>query len=177
MPFMPKPKPSPKTKGKPKKQKTNRQKLIAEISDLCRKLTIWRDGCTCVLSGVDGGRCNDVSQWGHVIPQGASGFLKHSLSNSFRQCGSHNKLHVTNQIVYLNWYTRTFGKRAFDLLTEASKVTYHKFYINDLWEMRDNLNLLWDNRTTLTGANMTELVYAGYYGDIIREAWVKDGKI
>ena len=171
------PKPTKKDRPKKKKVKTNRQKLILEISDLCRKITTWRDGCTCVLCEVDGGRCNDVSQWGHVIPQGASGYLKHNLSNSFRQCGSHNTIHKTNQAIYLNWYEHKFGKRAFDMLTEASKKTYHKFTTPDLWEMRDEMKRLIDSEHLMLGTDIAGLVFEGYYGSIIREAWIKEGRI
>ena len=171
------PKPTKADRPKKKKVKTNRQKLILEISDLCRKLTTWRDGCICVLCEVDGGRCNDVSQWGHVIPQGASGYLKHNLSNSFRQCGSHNIIHKTNQAIYLNWYRRKFGNLAFEMLTEASKKTCHKFTTPDLWEMRDELKDLVGKTYLMAGAGIADLVYQGYYGSIIREAWIKEGRI
>ena len=174
---MEKPKPTKKDRPRKKKVKTNRQKLILEISDLCRKLTTWRDGCICVLCEVDGGRCNDVSQWGHVIPQGASGYLKHNLSNSFRQCGSHNKIHTNNQAIYLNWYRRKFGNLAFEMLTEASKKTYHKFTVPDLWQMRDELKKLVDNTYLMAGTDIAGLVFEGYYGSIIREAWIKEGRI
>ena len=175
----PKPKPAPKVKAtRPRKQKTNRQKLINQLSDLCRQITTWRDGCTCVLSSVDGGRCNEVSQWGHVIPQGGSGYLRHSLSNSFRQCGSHNKIHdKINPLIYLNWYRKKFGNRAFDMLEQASMITYHRFTIPDLWEMRDNLQDLYEKRFEMNGATLEQLVEAGYYGEIIAEAWRKDGRI
>lgn len=171
------PKPTKADRPKKKKVKTNRQKLILEISDLCRKLTTWRDGCICVLCEVDGGRCNDVSQWGHVIPQGASGYLKHNLSNSFRQCGSHNKIHTNNQAIYLNWYRRKFGNLAFEMLTEASKKTYHKFTVPDLWQTRDELKYLLDNIYLIEGTDISGLVFEGYYGSIIREAWIKEGRI
>jgi len=171
------PKPTKADRPKKRKVKTNRQKLILEISNLCREITIWRDGCTCVLSGVDGGRCNDVSQWGHVIPQGASGYLKHNLSNSFRQCGSHNKLHTNNQLIYLNWYRHKFGNLAFDMLTEASKKTYHKFIVPDLWTMRDELKRLIESEYLMNGTDLAGLVFEGYYGSIIREAWIKEGRI
>ena len=126
---------------------------------------------------MDGVRCNDVSQWGHVIPQGASGYLKHNLSNSFRQCGSHNKIHTNNQAIYLNWYRRKFGNLAFEMLTEASKKTYHKFTTPDLWEMRDELKKLVGKTYLMAGAGIADLVYQGYYGSIIREAWIKEGRI
>ncbi len=173
----PKPKPAPRVKGRKRKAKTNRQKIVIEISNLCRAITTWRDGCICVLSGVDGARCNEVSQWGHVVAQGGSGYLKHNLSNSFRQCGSHNKIHNDNPLIYTNWYRRTFGNRASDMLEEASKKTYHKFAVPELREMRDMLYELYDNRFAMNGATLEELVAAGYYGDIIREAWLKDGRI
>lgn len=173
-----KPKPAQKVKVKRKKQKTNRQKLLNELSNLCREITIWRDGCTCVLSNVDGGRCNSVSQWGHVIPQGGSGYLRHSLSNSFRQCASHNLIHdKINPLIYLNWYRRKFGNKALDMLETESLKPHHKITIPELWQMRDNLRHLLDMRHAINGATIEQLVEAGYYGDIIREAWVKEGRI
>ena len=175
----PKPKPERKPKGKPRKQKTNRQKLILQISDLCRQITIFRDACTCVLSSVDGVRCNDVSQWGHVIPQGASGFLKHSLSNSFRQCGSHNTIHKYNQSIYLEWYRERFGNTAIKMLRDASLVTYHKFTIQDLIDRRDEYKRMLEDlqRRAVFGETIEDLVIKGYYGEIIQEAWIKDGRI
>ena len=185
-PITPKPKPAPlpkkgkkpiKASGKTRKQKTNRQKLVSQISNLCRKITKWRDGCICVLSEVDGSRCNEVSQWGHVVAQGASGFLKHSLSNSFRQCGSHNTIHNHNSLIYNNWYRHKFGNRAIDMLEKASYITYYKFTIPELWEMRDNLQSLYEKRFEMNGATLEKLIEAGYYGEIIQEAWRKDGRI
>lgn len=177
-PMKPKPKPTKAEKPKARKKKTNRQKLIIELSNLMRELTTWRDGCICVLSEVDGGRCSEVSQWGHVIPQGGSGYLKHSLSNSFRQCSSHNKIHdKINPLLYINWYRHKFGSLATDMLDEASKKTYHIFSIQDLIDMRDNLKQLIENRYSMNGASLAELVDAGYYGEIIREAWIKEAKI
>lgn len=183
MPAKPKPAPREKKKPKPirstqkgKPKKTNRQKLVIEISNLCREITKWRDGCVCVLSGVDG-RCNNVSQWGHVVAQGGSGYLRHNLSNSFRQCGSHNTIHNYNATIYLNWYRHKFGNKALDMLESASMVTYHKFSMADLEEMRTNLQNLYALRHEMNGATLPQLVNAGFYGDIIKEAWIKDGKI
>ena len=171
------PKPSKQAKGKRKSKKTPRQLLILELSDLCRKITIWRDGCNCVLSDTDGARCNDVSQWGHVIPQGASGYLKHNLSNSFRQCGSHNTIHKYSQIVYLDWFRQTFGNRAFEMLKEASLKTYHQFSILDLRELRDSYKELLQNTAVMSLSSFEDKVEAGYYGNIIRDAWIKDARI
>lgn len=177
MAIISKPKPVKQAKEKKPRQRTNRQKLVAEISNLCREITKWRDGCICVLSETDGARCNQVSQWGHVVAQGSSGYLKHSLSNSFRQCGSHNKIHNGNPLIYCNWYRDKFGTLAMDMLETASKRTYHKFSIPDLWYMRDNLKALLHNTNSMVGATLPEMIDAGYYGEIIREAWIKDGRI
>lgn len=173
-----KPKPERKAKEKPRKTKTSRQKLILQLSDLCRQITIYRDACTCVLSKVDGVRCNDVSQWGHVIPQGESGFLKHSLSNSFRQCGSHNTIHKYNQIIYLEWYRETFGNTAIKMLKDASQVTYHKFTIQDLIDRREEYKrMLEDLKRRIGFETMESMIVKGYYGEVIQKAWIKDGKI
>lgn len=172
----PAPKPTKQKKAK-RKLKNPRKALLKEIDKMCRQLTIWRDGCVCVLSDVDGGRCDRVSQWGHVIPQGASGYLKHNLSNSFRQCATHNLLHRSNQAIYLNWYRHKFGSKAFDALTEESKKTYHKFTMADLEEIRDNLHELIGNTYMMGGATLEQLVDAGYYGSVIRSTWVAEGRI
>lgn len=172
-----KPKPTKQAKIKKPKQKTNRQKLILELTRLCQQITKWRDGCICVLADVDGARCNNVSQWGHVVAQGGSGYLKHSLSNSFRQCASHNIIHNDNPLIYTNWYRETFGQKAIKMLEDASLITYHKFSIPDLWEMRDNLERLIRNTVNMQGATRAELIAAGYYGEIIKKAWIMEGRI
>jgi len=80
-------------------------------------------------------------------------------------------------LIYHNWYRHKFGSRALDLLEDASKKTYHKFTIPDLWEMKDNLKTLLDKSRQMSGATLAELIDAGFYGSIIREAWIKEGRI
>lgn len=63
------------------------------------------------------------------------------------------------------------------MLEKASLVTFHKFTIPELWEMRDNLQALYERRFQMNGATLEQLVEAGYYGEIIQEAWRKDGRI
>jgi len=63
------------------------------------------------------------------------------------------------------------------MLTEASKKTYHKFTTPDLWEMRDEMKRLIDSEHLMLGTDIAGLVFEGYYGSIIREAWIKEGRI
>ena len=103
-----------------RKNKTERQMYKEALDSLCQLITIWRDGCTCVLSEVDGSKCSHVSNWGHVIPQGGSAFLVYELSNSFRQCASHNKIHDdVNPLIYTEWYSAKWGRRALAMLNKA----------------------------------------------------------
>ena len=63
------------------------------------------------------------------------------------------------------------------MLTEASKKTYHKFIVPDLWTMRDELKRLIESEYLMNGTDLAGLVFEGYYGSIIREAWIKEGRI
>ncbi len=161
------------------KGKTDKQMYEAACDSLCRLLVEWRDGCTCVLSSVDGAVCSSVPNWGHVIPQGGSAFLVYELSNSFRQCSSHNQIHdKVNPLLYTGWYRDTWGKTAFEMLKTAQienrghglnevDLCNKLFYLNDLYEMR----------YAFGSASIEDKVQVGFYGDIIREAWIKEGRI
>ena len=62
------------------------------------------------------------------------------------------------------------------MLIEASRKTYHQFSITDLREMRDTYKELLENVHVMSLASFEDKVEAGFYGNIIREAWVKDGR-
>ena len=155
-----------------RKNKTDKQMYEAALDFICREITKWRDGVVCVIND---GYCNDESHWGHVIPQGRSAYLVYELSNSFRQCAKHNELHRGVQYPYLNWYERKWGKLSLIMLEKERQERKGgrnagelrdtlRFYV-DMWKMR---NLA---RTT------EEKVSMGYYGGIIKEAWIKEGRI
>ncbi len=146
---------------------------------LCKMVIEWRDGVTCVLADVDGSACSIIPNWGHVIPQGGSAFLVYELSNSFRQCSAHNLIHdKVNPEIYLGWYGQKWGKLARTMLKD-SQIEHRNqgFGVSDLKDKLGDLNVLYDLRFSFSGSSIEQLVEAGYYGEIIQGAWVKEGKI
>ena len=161
------------------KNKTDKQMYEAACDLICRLLVEWRDGLTCVLVNVDGKVCSPVPNWGHVIPQNGSASLVYELSNSFRQCSSHNMIHdKANPEIYLEWYRSTWGALALRMLKQ-SQIDNRGLHLNDgqLREKLNELNELYDMRWSFGTASLEEKVQAGFYGNIIREAWTKEGRI
>jgi hypothetical protein len=178
------PKPTRPKKGvkRPPKGKRNvltRKQVVVEIELIHHEIVHWRDGLQCVLRNVDGRHCGGGPQWGHVIPQGQSAFLKWNLSNVFDQCRDHNGIHTRDQSTYHDWYVQTFGANAFDKLTTAKLLNQngHKFYMDDLTEILYDLRELFNRRFEFTNATMEDLVSAGFYGPIIKAAWIEDGRL
>lgn len=158
-----------------KKNQTERQLVCMALDQLCRLITEWRDGLGCVLR--DEGNCSQGSQWGHVIPQGSSSYLIYELGNSFRQCPTHNLTHRFIQLPYFMWYQKTFGELSLSALKEEwQSHPSHKFGIMELYEKLKRLNELYSSRH-FVDLDIENLVSKGYYGDIIREAWIKSGRI
>lgn len=151
--------------------------FIKEALDrLVREIVGWRDGVTCVTPS---GQCSNVPNWGHVIPQGANQYLVYNLSNSFRQCSNHNLLHsLDNQIMY-DWFRHKWGNTAWRMLNEVK----HANRINpmsqqDYEDLRADLWELYSYRHQFSiTTKVEELVAHGFYGPIIKEAFIKDGKI
>lgn len=162
-----------------RKNKTERQMYKEALDSLCRLITIWRDGCTCVLADVDGSKCSQVSNWGHVIPQGGGAFLVYELSNSFRQCSSHNKIHDdVNPLIYTEWYSGKWGRRALAMLNQAQIDNRNIDYDTaDLRNMVITYSDLYDMRFSFSSSTIADKVEAGFYGSIIREAWINEGRI
>ncbi len=159
--------------------KTDKQMREMACDELCRRIVEWRDGCICVLSGIDGAKCSQVPNWGHVIPQGGSAYLVYELSNSFRQCSAHNIIHAQiNPLLYGKWYREKWGKTAYDMLEAAQRENTGK-HLNaeDLHNTLVELSDLYDLRWTFSVATLEDKVEAGFYGHIIREAWIKEGRI
>jgi len=163
--------------SKPYKTKTQIYKMA--LDRLCQLITEWRDGCKCVLEESDGVRCGNVSQWGHVIPQNSGSFLVYELSNSFRQCNSHNMIHdKRNPDIYFSWYAAKWGHKAKDMLNQAWKENIGVDWSDvDYWNKLIELSDLYEMRYSFGTATLEEKVEAGFYGSIIREAWIKDGRI
>jgi hypothetical protein len=150
--------------------------LVKEALDyLMRELVAWRDGVTCVTPT---GRCSNVPQWGHVIPQGANSYLVYNLSNSFRQCSNHNFEHSRDNQLYYDWYRQAWGHTAWRMLNEVKEA--NRINTLTLWSylnLRQELWDLYDSRYKYSVHNREVLVEAGFFGPIIKEAWVKDGRI
>ena len=145
------------------------------LDHVFRELTKWRDGVMCVIHG-DG--CGQRSEWGHVIPQGSCSYLVYSLSNSFRQSDTCNQVHRFVQAPYYDWYKAKFGQTAYKMLVAAWETSPNGGQsTQELIEALPVYVSMYLNRSSMTGATMEELVLAGCYGDIIREAWIKDGRI
>jgi hypothetical protein len=156
-----------------RKNKTDKQMYEAALDHICRIITEWRDGgVMCVIHDYN---CGRISQWGHVVPQGANAYLVYELSNSFRQSDTCNLLHRSVQYPYLNWYKRTFGSLAADMLDDARKEHKNGRNAQELFDLLIRYVEMYFNRHSYH--NMDEKVAAGYYGEIIKEAWVKEGRI
>lgn len=159
--------------------KTDKQMRELACDELCRRIVEWRDGVTCVLADIDGGKCSTIPNWGHVIPQNGSAYLVYNLSNSFRQCSAHNIIHAqVNPLLYPQWYGMKFGNRAKEMLSQA-QIDHRNEGLNEneLFSKLIDLSDLYDMRHSFGTATLEEKVEAGFYGDIIREAWIKEGRI
>ena len=155
--------------------KTERQMFSEALDYVCRELTKWRDGIRCVIHG---DACGRYSEWGHVIPQGSCSYLVYELSNSFRQSDTCNQIHRFVQAPYYDWYKAKFGQTAYKMLVEAWRnAPKGGQSTQELIELLPRLVDLYDRRYAMNGATIEQLVEARYYGDIIREAWVKEGRI
>ena len=146
---------------------------------ICRAFVEWRDGVICVLSDVDGAACSTIPNWSHVIPQGGSAVLVYEPSNWFRGCSAHNIIHdKVNPEIYLEWYRDTFGSLALRMLKQA-QIDNRGKHLNDsqLFDRLNELNEFYSMRYSFGSATKEEKVIAGYYGSIIREAWIKEGRI
>lgn len=164
--------------SKPYKSKIQIYKMALDW--LCKSMVEWRDGVTCVLAEVDGAACSTVPNWGHVIPQGGSAFLVYELSNSFRQCSAHNKIHdKVNPEIYLEWYRNRWGALALKMLKQAQIDNRGgtNWDETDYWNMLIEMSDLYSLRFSFGGASLEDKVEAGFYGNIIREAWIKEGRI
>lgn len=156
-------------------RKTERQMYEEALDYVCRELTKWRDGVRCVIHG---DACGQYSEWGHVIPQGSCSYLVYELSNSFRQSNTCNQTHRFVQAPYYDWYKAKFGQTAYKMLIDAWKTAPNGgLSTQSLIELLPQYVDLYDRRFAMNGSTLAELIEAGYYGDIIREAWIKDGRL
>ncbi len=156
-----------------RKNKTEKQMYEAALDHMCGLITTWRDEeVMCVIHDY---KCGRYGTWGHVIPQGANAWLVYELSNSARQSDTCNLLHRSVQDPYYRWYKDKFGTRAFDMLIEAWKTNKNGRNAHELFELLLEYVELWNYRHF--AVTMELKVSKGYYGSIIREAWIKEGRI
>jgi len=163
---------------KPRKtRKPPRKALMRKLDAICRQIVAWRNE-TCVEADMDGCHCGGVLQWGHVIPQGQSSWLKHDLSNSARQCAYHNLRHKYGDPIYFIWYAARFGTKSLIALREVSAAQAgKKRTIPELEEQLAALTRLYEERFSHGTDTLAELVEAGYYGEVVRDVWVKEGRV
>ena len=127
---------------------------------------------------IHGSGCGQISQWGHVIPQGQSAWLVYELSNSFRQSNSCNTIHARINAPYFDWYEETWGRLAFRMLKdEWKKYKGIDYSTAELRDMVISYFDLYDMRHSFSTSTKGEKIEAGYYGNIIKEAWIKEGRI
>lgn len=175
------PKPTRPPKGK-KRTKPRRKVLEMQIEAIVKMIVFWRDGGECVEKEIDGGRCGGKMNWGHFIPRSRSKFLKYDLA-TFVQCDSHNLIHDSRKTgggdpIFGLWFTKKFGVFALEKLSEVQRehTDGKNHTIPELEEMLAHYDELYQNRFYVSLDTMS-LVKAGYYGKIIREAWIKEGRI
>ena len=179
----PKPKPTKTTRTKRRKaSKPLRKVLEAQLEAIVKLIVFWRDGSQCVEGEIDGGRCGNVMQWGHFVPRSRSKFLKYDLA-TFVQCNNHNLIHDSRKTgggdpVFGLWFVKKFGVTALEMLhqTQRENSDGSNRTIPELEEMLAHYEKLYQNRFYVS-LDTHSLIAAGYYGDIIREAWVKEGRI
>lgn len=168
------------TSRKSGKVKSRRKILEQQLEAMVKQIIFWRDGQECVQHGLDGARCGNGLMWGHYVAQKQSHWLKYDLGNVFVQCGNHNLLDHNGDKSYSVWFANTFGQEAANA-TVMCGIEHRgiKRTIAELEEMLAHYDHLFENRfyADENGNLLNELVKAGYYGYIIKAAWIKDGKL
>ena len=163
----------------PRVKKTEKQLLEMAVEVLIKKIIWWLWGGECVLKEMDGANCWGVSTLGHVIARQYSAFLKWSLSNNAVQCQGHNGIHEHGDPIYFIWYEKEFGRKALEMLRETGKQKSKEKVELSVLELRDlltHLNELNDDTHAHGMDTRSELVAAGYFGNIIQEAWIKEAR-
>ncbi len=158
--------------------KTPRQRIEEALETMCKAIIHWRDADrVCVIADMDGGRCGGGPQWGHVLGRTTSAWLKYDLSNSFRQCETHNRIHPSDPI-YFDWWRAKFGSRAWRKLNDTMRQRQNQDRpLSEYEDILLELNDLYDARHAHGTDTLPELVAAGYYGPIIKSAWIEEGRI
>jgi len=163
----------------PRVKKTEKQLLEMAVEVLIKKIVWWLWGGECVLKEMDGVNCWGVPTLGHVIARQYSAFLKWNLSNNAVQCQGHNGIHEHGDPIYFIWYEKKFGRLALEMLRAIGKQKSKEKVELSVLELRDllaQLNELNDDTHAHGMDTLSELVDAGYLGDIIKDAWVKEAR-
>jgi len=176
MPAHPKPEKKPKRKGRKVSSAERRKILCKQLEGMVKAIIFWRDGQECVQK-LDSG-CGNGLMWGHYIAQGQSAWLRYDLGNVFVQCGNHNLRDYNGDKSYATWFNETFGTKA------AKYMDLQKFAhsggkqrtVQELEEMLTRYDALYQNRFYVE-FNIKELIREGYYGEIIKEAWLMKGRL
>lgn len=173
-----KPKPTKSDRPKnPKVSKPKRKVLEKQIEEMVKRIVFWRDGGQCVERDIDGGRCGGIMNWGHFIPRNKSKYLKYDLA-TFVQCGAHNMMHDSRKTgggdpIFGIWFTKTFGIEVLEELSRVQRENQNdkgKHSIPDLEEMLAHYDDLYQNRYTAPVGDLQAMIWAGYYGNVIRDA-------
>jgi len=173
----PAPKPVRERKHKAKVM-PRRKQLAQQIEDIVRLIVFWRDGSECIEKELDGVRCGGCLQWGHYIPRQQSRWLKYDLGNSFPQCRNHNNLHDKGAQTMGVWFGATFGTPA-ALAMEAERDAHRnkpQKTIPELEEMLTHYDDLYQRRY-FVDTDIPSRIAAGYYGDVIKNTWIKEGRL
>ena len=168
--------PKPKQKSFPENSRRKRKWIEAQLKEMVKAIISWRDGQMCVEADVDGSRCGNGLMWGHFITQHASPWLRYNLSNVFWQCGNHNLIHDKHDLTYRIWYAAKFGDFSRNMIErEAAEHIGKKQKMYELEEMLERYIAMYETR--YGSYEIEEMVRLGYYGEIIKAAWEKEGRI
>lgn len=167
----PKPKPTKEAKVKHVPAEKRRKILEKQIEAIVKLIIFWRDGQQCVMGKLDGARCGNGLMWNHFIAQGQSNWMRLDLGNVYCGCGSHNLLDKFGDPILGMWVQDTFGLPVVMALRNEAKahVNGKKRTEHELEEMLAGYDELYQSRFT-TDLDLQSLVYAGFYGDIIKKA-------
>ena len=175
--MIPKPKP-PKQKKVKKIPAANRRAILKrQVADIAKEIIAWRDGQQCVFRNMSGGMCGGQLEWNHIIRQSASPILALNLGNAVCGCRNHNFAEKNGDGTTQAWYALTFGGTAWNDLRAAQEFYKGKNYREyELEEMLAYYDQLFQNRLYVD-LDLKSLIRAGYYGEIVKAAWVKDGRL
>ncbi len=173
-----KPKPSKEKKVKRVPAEKRRKILEKQIEDMVKMIISWRDGQVCVMGEMDGVRCGNGLMWNHFIAQGQSNWMRLDLGNVFWGCGSHNGLDKWGDPILGIWVQETFGAKAVLALREEAKrhANGKKRTEYELEEMLAGYDQLYQNRYT-ADLDLASLVVGGFYGQVIKKAWLDENRI